>query len=93
MTTSVKYAVVATLAAGFAVGAFAKVQTWGDEKYRPRLFKRFDAVLTPVNGNLFHITEVCLMIIDAILHQIVQELIRELKVIADVIDDGHLGDT
>ena len=50
MTTSVKYAVAAALAAGFAAGAFAKVQTWGDEKYRPRLFKRFGDVVNLPDG-------------------------------------------
>ena len=60
MTTSVKLVVAATLAAGFAAGASAKVQTWGDEKYRPRLFKQFgdvvnlpDGLTQDTDGNIF----------------------------------------
>ena len=49
-------------AATMAVGdLFAKVQTWGDEKYRPRLFKNFgdivnvpDGLTKDPQGNIYH---------------------------------------
>ena len=50
MNATFRFAVAAALAAGFAAGAAGKVQTWGDEKYRPRLFKRFGDVVNLPDG-------------------------------------------
>ena len=50
MTTTSKLALTVTLAAAFAAGASAKVQTWGDEKFRPRLFKQFGDVVNLPDG-------------------------------------------
>ncbi|MCQ2390440.1 MAG: hypothetical protein MJ240_03350 [Kiritimatiellae bacterium] len=50
MTTTFKLALTATLAAAFAAGVSAKVQTWGDEKFCPRLFKQFGDVVNLPDG-------------------------------------------
>ena len=54
------------------------------------LFWRFDALLIPVNGHLFHVSEIFFMIIDAVLHQIVQKVIGECELIMNVADGLHL---
>ena len=40
-TTLGTCALCAVMAAIAASDLFAKTETWGDEKYRPKLFKRF----------------------------------------------------